>query len=97
METALRLATEFDLALVDSDSQRLEAVRLKFSNDRCLTFGADISSEEEIGAARAALLARFGRLDAIVANAGINGVWAPIDDLMPDEWDRTVRVNLRRT
>lgn len=97
LATALRLATDFDLALVDSDSQRLEAVRSKFSSDRCLTFCADISSDEEIEAARAALLAKFGRLDAIVANAGINGVWAPIDDLMPDEWDRTVRVNLRGT
>ena len=55
------------------------------------------SSDEEIGGARAALLARVGRLDAIVDNASINGVWAPIDDLMPNEWDRIVRVNLRGT
>ncbi len=40
---------------------------------------------------------RFGRLDVVLANAGINGVWAPIDDLQPDEWDRTIRVNLRGT
>lgn len=39
----------------------------------------------------------FGGLDIVVANAGINGVWAPIDDLKPDEWDKTIAVNLRGT
>src|SRR5690606_27877879 len=37
------------------------------------------------------------RLDIIVANAGINGVWAPIDQLTPEEWDKTVAINLRGT
>jgi NAD(P)-dependent dehydrogenase (short-subunit alcohol dehydrogenase family) len=39
----------------------------------------------------------YGRLDIAVANAGINGVWAPIDELAPEEWDRTMAVNLRGT
>jgi NAD(P)-dependent dehydrogenase (short-subunit alcohol dehydrogenase family) len=43
------------------------------------------------------LAEKFGRLDIVVANAGINGVWAPIDDLRPEEWDRTIAVNLRGT
>ncbi|NKJ08009.1 NAD(P)-dependent dehydrogenase (short-subunit alcohol dehydrogenase family) [Rhizobium sp. SG570] len=44
-----------------------------------------------------AIVRQFGHLDAVVANAGINGVWAPIDDLKPHEWDQTVRVNLTGT
>lgn len=39
----------------------------------------------------------FGRLDVVVANAGVNGVWAPIDELTPSEWDDTIRINLRGT
>ncbi|MBP2443597.1 NAD(P)-dependent dehydrogenase (short-subunit alcohol dehydrogenase family) [Rhizobium leguminosarum] len=39
----------------------------------------------------------FGGLDIVVANAGISGVWAPIDGLKPDEWDKTIAVNLRGT
>ena len=39
----------------------------------------------------------FTRLDIVVANAGINGVWAPIESLTPDEWDKTITVNLRGT
>jgi len=48
-------------------------------------------------AAAAALVERYQRLDVVVANAGINGVWAPIDDLKPEEFDQTVAVNLRGT
>jgi NAD(P)-dependent dehydrogenase (short-subunit alcohol dehydrogenase family) len=42
-------------------------------------------------------VARFGGLDIVVANAGINGVWAPIDELEPAEWDKTLNVNLKGT
>jgi NAD(P)-dependent dehydrogenase (short-subunit alcohol dehydrogenase family) len=41
--------------------------------------------------------ARWGRLDIVFANAGINGVWAPLDELAPEEWDRTLGINLRGT
>ena len=43
------------------------------------------------------LIRHYGRLDIVVANAGINGVWAPIDELEPEEWDRTIAINLRGT
>jgi NADP-dependent 3-hydroxy acid dehydrogenase YdfG len=41
---------------------------------------ADISDEGEMREAVARLVERYERLDVVVANAGINGVWAPIDD-----------------
>lgn len=62
-----------------------------------LAVRADISIEDEMRRAVDETLSRFGRLDTVVANAGINGVWAPIDDLRPEEWDRTIAVNLRGT
>jgi NAD(P)-dependent dehydrogenase (short-subunit alcohol dehydrogenase family) len=37
------------------------------------------------------------RLDIVFANAGINGVWAAIDDLTPEEWDHTIATNLTGT
>ncbi len=36
-------------------------------------------------------------LDAVVANAGINGVWAPLDQISTSEWDKTLEINLRGT
>lgn len=58
---------------------------------------ADVADEDAMRAAVAQLVEAYGRLDVVVVNAGINGVWAPIDDLKPEEWDQTIRVNLRGT
>ena len=33
----------------------------------------------------------------LFANAGINGTWAPIEELTVAEWDKTLNVNLRGT
>lgn len=40
---------------------------------------------------------KWGRLDIVFANGGINGVLAPIEDLTPDEWDNTINTNLKGT
>lgn len=40
---------------------------------------------------------QWGRLDIVFANAGINGVWAPLEELEPDEWNKTINVNLTGT
>jgi NAD(P)-dependent dehydrogenase (short-subunit alcohol dehydrogenase family) len=58
---------------------------------------ADISDEGQMSGAVQQLVAQFGRLDVVVANAGINGVWAPIDDLKLSEWNDTMAVNLTGT
>jgi NAD(P)-dependent dehydrogenase (short-subunit alcohol dehydrogenase family) len=51
----------------------------------------------DMGNAFATVAKRYGRLDIVVANAGINGVWAPLDQLEVAEWDQTLAVNLRGT
>ncbi|MFF2321830.1 SDR family oxidoreductase [Agrobacterium sp. NPDC058088] len=58
---------------------------------------ADVADEAAMRRAVAALVEEFGRLDVVVANAGVNGVWAPIDELEPSDWDDTIRINLRGT
>src|SRR5690606_17052813 len=40
---------------------------------------------------------RWKRLDVVFANAGVNGVWAPVDELKPGEWEETISVNLNGT
>ena len=58
---------------------------------------ADITDDAGMGELIAKIEAEHGRLDIVVANAGINGVWAPIDELTPEEWDQTMTVNLKGT
>ncbi|KRB49207.1 3-ketoacyl-ACP reductase [Rhizobium sp. Root708] len=62
-----------------------------------MALDADVSSEDLMASALSSLMGRFGRLDVVVANAGINGVWAPIDDITLAEWTRTISVNLTGT
>ena len=58
---------------------------------------ADISETEEMQQAVQQVINQWGRLDIVFANAGINGVWAPIEELEPEEWDKTIKVNLKGT
>lgn len=58
---------------------------------------ADISNPEEMEKAIAKTIKEFGQLDVVFANAGINGVWAPIEELEPEEWDKTLNINLKGT
>jgi len=86
----------YDLALFDLEPGLAE-VALLHSGGKVIAIAGDVSVEDDIEDAARQIRRQFGRLDAVVANAGINGVWAPIDDLKPVEWDRTVNVNLRGT
>jgi NAD(P)-dependent dehydrogenase (short-subunit alcohol dehydrogenase family) len=58
---------------------------------------ADVSSAEQMRAAADEVARAFGGIDIVFANAGVNGVWAPIEELKPEEWDRTIAINLRGT
>ncbi len=58
---------------------------------------ADISSEAEMTAAYRRIAEYWDSLDIVVANAGVNGVWAPLDKLEAAEWDETMAINLRGT
>ncbi len=62
-----------------------------------LPVGADVSQPDQMQQAVQQAAERWGRLDVVFANAGINGVWAPLEDLEPDEWDRTLAINLKGT
>jgi NAD(P)-dependent dehydrogenase (short-subunit alcohol dehydrogenase family) len=64
---------------------------------KAIAIDADISEEQEMAKVIEDTIRQFKRLDIVVANAGINGVWAPIDDLQPAEWDQTMSINLRGT
>jgi len=57
----------------------------------------DVSIPEDLQQAYRQIEQRWGRLDIVFANAGINGVWAPLDELSPEDWDQTLNINLRGT
>jgi NAD(P)-dependent dehydrogenase (short-subunit alcohol dehydrogenase family) len=58
---------------------------------------ADISKVDEMKGAIENLISEWERLDVVFANAGINGVWAPLEELEPEDWDNTLEINLKGT
>ncbi|MGH7122973.1 MAG: SDR family NAD(P)-dependent oxidoreductase [Stellaceae bacterium] len=56
---------------------------------------ADVTVEEQIAAALAEAARRFGRLDIVVANAGVVPPWHETDGLDLSEWDRVFAINAR--
>ena len=70
---------------------------IESNGGKAIPLVADISHEHEMQQAIAHLINKWGRLDVVFANAGINGVWAPLEELTPEDWDKTININLRGT
>lgn len=85
------------VGLMGRTKKELEKVAEEIGEDRALVLTADVSEEEEVVSAMEVLVKQWGRLDVVFANAGINGVWAPIDELTVEEWRTTLKVNLDGT
>jgi NAD(P)-dependent dehydrogenase (short-subunit alcohol dehydrogenase family) len=67
------------------------------NNGVAMAVVADISQPDQMQEAVGKIIREWERLDIVVANAGINGVWAPLEELTPEEWDHTLEINLKGT
>jgi NAD(P)-dependent dehydrogenase (short-subunit alcohol dehydrogenase family) len=97
---ALRLAKEGARVgvLGRTEDELKETVRaIKRAKGQAIALTADISQPEEMLRAVEQLAEKWKRIDVVFANAGINGVWAPIEELTPREWDKTLDINLKGT
>lgn len=72
---------------------------LKIANSRTkvLAQTADVSSLEQMNALVATTLLELGKIDILVANAGIYGTKGPIDEIDWDEWSNAIDINLKGT
>ncbi|KKB11975.1 3-ketoacyl-ACP reductase [Devosia geojensis] len=98
--TALRLARDGAHVVVLSRTAReIEATadEIAAAGGKAIPITADISDEAAMRDGLGRAMDKLGRLDIVVANAGINGVWAPIDEMTSEEWDATMSINLRGT
>ncbi len=94
--SAARLFLEegWRVALLDIDGPAQEAAVAEIARpDDTLALTGDVADPEAVAAAVAAVEARFGRLDALVNNAG-TAVFKPLLDTTPAEWARVLAVNL---
>jgi NAD(P)-dependent dehydrogenase (short-subunit alcohol dehydrogenase family) len=97
---ALLLAREgARVAALDLAGDELEraAAQIREAGGEALALACDVSEPEQVRRAVERAAGEWGRVDTVFANAGINGVWAPLEELEPDEWDKTLAVNLKGT
>lgn len=88
------LADGWRVALLDIEAQLLqEAVAALAEPERTLALVCDVADAAAVAEAVQAIEARFGRLDALVNNAGI-AVFKPILETTDEEWSRVLDVNL---
>ena len=79
------------------DELKETVTQIRDAGGEAIPLSADISQPNEMQQAVQQLVNQWGRLDIVFANAGINGVWAPLEELEPEEWDKTINVNLKGT
>ncbi|MRI62846.1 SDR family oxidoreductase [Ornithobacterium rhinotracheale] len=69
------------------------AKKLSADETRVLGLSSDVSSLESEEKAVQEVLAKFGQLDVVLANAGV-GHFAPVDELTPEQWNQMINTNL---
>lgn len=96
---ALKLAAEgANLGLVARSQPELEALKteVEAAGAKALLFVGDVADEALARRAVAETVAAFGRLDAIVNNAGF-GIFKPADELTLEEWNSVFATNVTGT
>jgi NAD(P)-dependent dehydrogenase (short-subunit alcohol dehydrogenase family) len=84
-------------ALCDISAPRIEAATKDLASDKLLALTADITDEDASKAFVDAVVAKFGRLDMLVNNAGVMDSFDPVATLSKTTFDRVMGVNVTGT
>ena len=88
------LRHDWRVALIDIDAATLAQTELALADpERVLAVHGDVSRPEQVAASMTAIDARFGRIDALVNNAGV-AIFKPILQTSYDEWRHVLGTNL---
>ena len=83
------------VALVDLNEAALQEVVSSIGEDRASYTVADVTQPDQTQAYVDAAVNRWGGVDVLLANAGIEGTLSPISDYPIDVFDRVMAVNVR--
>jgi 3-oxoacyl-[acyl-carrier protein] reductase len=88
-----------EVMISDQHPRRLEQAREELAGghgDRVASAGCDVTDEAAVEALMAIAVARFGRIDVLINNAGLGGT-ASVLDMTDEQWDKVLDVTLNGT
>jgi NAD(P)-dependent dehydrogenase (short-subunit alcohol dehydrogenase family) len=87
------------VGVLNRNSEAAEEVQAEIirKGGEAIALKADISKPKDIENAIINLINRFGRLDIVIANAGVNGVLNTIESMEVEDWETTININLTGT
>jgi NAD(P)-dependent dehydrogenase (short-subunit alcohol dehydrogenase family) len=71
--------------------------KIQSAGGEAMPLVADVGKPDQMQKAYDDVVKAWNRIDIVFANAGINGVWAPLEELKPEDWDETLEANLKGT
>jgi NAD(P)-dependent dehydrogenase (short-subunit alcohol dehydrogenase family) len=83
--------------LTGRDKAKIDKAVAGLSSDRCRGFMVDVSNNEDMLVFFNKIRNEFHTIDVLFANAGVNGMWCPLEYLPVEEWDKTHAINTRGT
>lgn len=89
VEVFLREGANVSILDIDKDGISIEKQSTKAAFYPC-----DVSKSEEVASAISSAISRFGDIDVLVNNAGINR-YATVTETSDEEWDLVMNVNLK--
>ncbi|WJH35255.1 SDR family oxidoreductase [Paenibacillus sp. CC-CFT747] len=97
---ALKLAAHgAKVCLVDRVMENAEKVQrqIEQAGGTAHAVEVDVAKSDQLDKAIQDTVDRWGRLDIVFANAGINGTIGPIENMTENDWNSTIDINLKGT
>jgi NAD(P)-dependent dehydrogenase (short-subunit alcohol dehydrogenase family) len=88
------LAEGAQVMIVDRDADALARAEADLASGRLASMTVDVTSEDQVKAAVADTVGRFGKLDIAFANAGVFGEVAPVTEYPLDVFTQVMMVNV---
>lgn len=82
----------FRVQVCDASASAVEAFRASHPGVEAAV--VDVSDARQVDAWFDSIKAKSGRIDVLLNNAGIAGPTAPVEDIDPADWERTIAVDL---
>lgn len=92
-ETAINLASKGNKVIANYLNSEEQAQRLNQENDNIEIYKADVSKREEVSKMVDYVIKKYGKIDVLINNAGIDE-YKLFTDITDEDWNRMINTNL---